>query len=190
MPDFISQNEFARRKNVNPSKITKALRSGRIESNAEGKIDWETQSQAWEDNRDPSAIRDTPGSPKSEDSPAHANLAKAKLAKETYTAQLRKLEYEERIGKVVERDQVKSAIFKFTRVVRDDILTIPDRVAAEFTARIIDHFGKSLRKQIGAEQANEFLKTINEADVERIAHLVWNRESRKVLEELDRGPRV
>ncbi len=190
MPELISQNEFARRKSVNPSKITKALRSGRIESGPDGKIDWETQSQAWEDNRDPSQIRDTPGSPKQEDNPAHANLAKAKLAKETYTAQLRKLEYEREIGKVVERDQVKAAMFRFTRYVRDDILTIPDRVAAEFAARIIDHIGKGLRKQIGPEQANKFLETINEQDVERLAYLVWNRESRKVLEELDRGPRV
>jgi hypothetical protein len=50
MPEIISQAEFARRKGVSRTAVTKAVQSGRIERAPKG-IDWITQSEAWERNK-------------------------------------------------------------------------------------------------------------------------------------------
>jgi hypothetical protein len=63
-----------------------------------------------------------------EDAPS---LMQSKALREAYMAQLAKLEYEKAIGKVVDADAVKVEAFKTARQVRDGLMNIPDRVAAE-----------------------------------------------------------
>ncbi len=53
----------------------------------------------------------------------------ARTVKERFTAALRKLEYEEKSGKLVDAETVKLAAFNKARAVRDTLLNIPDRIA-------------------------------------------------------------
>ncbi len=65
---------------------------------------------------------------------ATASFAAAQAEKECYKAKLAKLEYEEKIGRLVDRDSVEREAYRVGRVVRDAMLSIPDRLAALVTA--------------------------------------------------------
>jgi len=54
--------------------------------------------------------------------------------RENYLARLAKIEFEERSGKLVSRDEVQVAAFNKFRTFRDGMLNIPDRVAAVLAA--------------------------------------------------------
>ena len=58
-------------------------------------------------------------------------LAQSRAVREAYMAKLAKIEYEKAIGKLIESDTVKVQAFKVARQVRDGLMNIPDRVAAE-----------------------------------------------------------
>ena len=53
----------------------------------------------------------------------------ARAERETYQAQLARLEFEQKSGKLVEADQIKVRAFKLARSARDQLLTMPDRLA-------------------------------------------------------------
>lgn len=53
----------------------------------------------------------------------------ARTVKERFLAALRKLEYEEKSGKLVDAESVKIAAFNKARALRDTLLNIPDRIA-------------------------------------------------------------
>lgn len=59
---------------------------------------------------------------------------KAKAMREGYMAQLARLEYEEKIGKLVEAKTVKRLLFNTARTVRNNLLAIPGRIASEISA--------------------------------------------------------
>ena len=59
------------------------------------------------------------------------SYAASRAIREAYQARLAKLDYEERSGKLIEVDKVKTAAFKVARTVRDGLLNMPDRVAHE-----------------------------------------------------------
>lgn len=181
MPD-LSLREFARRKGVQLKAVQDAIASGRIVRNKNGRID-EIQLQAWEDLRDMSKVRDNApatardqagglqGPEPSADDPTRTTFQRAKVQKEVFVAQLRRLEYEEKAGKLVSRDAVKVAAFRVFREVRDGVLNIPDRVASEAAAEI----------------AKELNIKADLAVVERIVHRLWDRESRDALQKLSKG---
>ena len=62
------------------------------------------------------------------------DYSRARTVSETYRARLHKLEYEERSGKLISRDEVEVAAFNRFRMFRDRMLNIPDRVAAVVAA--------------------------------------------------------
>ena len=65
---------------------------------------------------------------------ATASFAEAQAEKECYKAKLAKLEYEEKIGRLVDRESVEREAFHVARVVRDAMMSIPDRLAGLVTA--------------------------------------------------------
>ncbi len=56
-------------------------------------------------------------------------FAQSRAVREAYQARLAKLEYEERIGKLVDAAEVKVRAFKMARSARDALMTLPDRMA-------------------------------------------------------------
>lgn len=59
------------------------------------------------------------------------SYAQSRAVREAYQARLAKLDFEQKSGKLVEVDKVKASAFKTARTVRDGLLNLPDRVAAE-----------------------------------------------------------
>ena len=54
--------------------------------------------------------------------------------RENYLARLAKIEFEERSGKLVSRDEVQIAAFNKFRTFRNALLNIPDRISASLAA--------------------------------------------------------
>ncbi len=179
--EWISLREFAKRCKVNPNAITKALASGRISRReSDKKINWVTQSKAWNGFRDPSKVRDhdllrhiSEGAydPAEEDEENSESFRAAKTRKEVATAGLKELELQEALGEVVRSAHVRSAMAQFAIDVRESIMTIPDRVASELAAEVAKLTGNALDLETARE----------------IIHKLWRRESRVALEKIGRA---
>jgi hypothetical protein len=135
---LMSLRAYAKHRGVSLAAVQKAIHSGRISPNADGLIDSERADAEWNAKTRPGQRRARPTVPtprESADAPAAGlDYFRARAIRESYLARLAKLEFEERIAKVVDRDEVQVAGFTRGRVVRDNMLNIPDRLAATLAA--------------------------------------------------------
>ena len=125
----VSQRAYARHRGISLAAVQKAIKAGRIRTTADGKIDAELADQEWERNTNYGASPAT-----GEASVSGPSYAQSRAIREAYLARLAKIEYEERLGKLINRDEVQVAAFNKFRVFRDGMLNIPDRVAAVLAA--------------------------------------------------------
>jgi len=151
--------EYARHRGVTLRAVQKALKSGRIVTREDGRIDADDADTNWARNTAP---RPQPSSmpakpPKAAAVPQSAHhhhsdpprpaevsdppklesgleYARARAVRETYMARLAKIEFEERTEKLVSSDEVQVAAFNRFRQFRDGMLNIPDRLAALLAA--------------------------------------------------------
>jgi len=119
--------------------VQKAIRSGRITPNADGRIDSERADAEWEAKTRPGQRR-TQSAPPAVREPIETAGAggldyfRARAIRESYLARLAKIEFEEKTAKLISRDEVQVAAFTRARVVCDNLLNIPDRLAATLAA--------------------------------------------------------
>jgi hypothetical protein len=118
---------YARHRSVDPMSVEKAIRSGRITRDANGEIDFEKADRDWEQNTRPAMSPD-------EDNGGLAQYSRARAIREYYQASLAKIEYEQKVGKLLPKDEVQAAAFNTYRQFREQLLNIPDRVAAIIAA--------------------------------------------------------
>jgi len=135
---LMSLRAYAKHRGVSLAAVQKAIHSGRITPTADGLIDSDRADAEWNAKTRPGQRRARPVASTTRE-PAEAPAAgldyfRARAIRESYLARLAKLEFEERIAKVVDRDEVQVAGFTRGRVVRDNMLNIPDRVAATLAA--------------------------------------------------------
>ncbi len=130
---LVSIRKYAAHRGVSHTAVQKAIKQGRVKTTPDGKIDVEQADRDWGRNtspvnapkRAPKATGDLGGGP---------TYAQSRAVRELYLARLAKIEFEERAGKLVSRDEVTVAAFTKARTVRDNLLNIPDRVAAMLAA--------------------------------------------------------
>jgi hypothetical protein len=135
---LLSLRAYAKHRSVSLAAVQKAIHSGRITPNADGLIDSDRADAEWNAKTRPGQRRAkaaavVPREP-AEAPAAGLDYFRARAIRESYLARLAKLEFEERIAKVVDRDEVQVAGFTRGRVVRDNMLNIPDRLAATLAA--------------------------------------------------------
>jgi hypothetical protein len=131
----LSQRAYAKHRGVALSAVQKAISTGRISTMSDGRIDSGVADGEWAANTKarPPAVRRQQGEDDS-DAFGAAQYSKARAVREHYQARLAKIEYEERVGSLVSKDEVQVAAFNTHRVIRDAMLNIPDRVAAMLAA--------------------------------------------------------
>lgn len=117
---LMSQRAYARHRGVTHRAVQKALASGRITATPDGRIDSALADALWDANTRPSVNASQRGI---------ADYAEARALREHYRAELARLEYEQRSGKLVDASAVQAAAFGEARRARDLLLTMPDRVA-------------------------------------------------------------
>ena len=145
---LLSRREYAAHRGVTVAAVQKAVETGRI-SLIDGKIDPEKADKEWAEFSNPAY--NTPHTSDSSSNP----YQKSKIMKTTYDAMLKKLEYEERAGKLVSRAQVESDIFAASRATRDHLLMIPKRVAPRIIGQnSISEIEYILKQEITSALAN------------------------------------
>jgi len=157
---LLSLRAYAKHRGVSLAAVQKAIHSGRITPTAGGLIDSDRADAEWRAKTRPGQLRAKTAAAVPRE-PAEAPTSgldyfRARAIRESYLARLAKIEFEERTAKLVSRDEVQVAAFTRGRTVRDNLLNIPDRLAATLAA---------------------------ETDVDRIHHLL-SVEIRRALEEL------
>ncbi|MFB3909970.1 MAG: hypothetical protein ACE15D_16380 [Candidatus Eisenbacteria bacterium] len=140
-----------------PWAVQKALKSGRIHKNAQGKIDAQEADAEWEKRTSPARRAAMAAGQKAQTLPTELSggpsYAQARAVRELYAARLARLEFEEKSASLVSADQVKVEIFRKARQVRDRMMAIPRRnaarLAAETDARVIERIlSEEVRKAL------------------------------------------
>lgn len=144
--------EYARHRNVNHSAVQKALKSGRIQLEQDGLIDPIKADAAWADNTDP-ALQRKPVQPiktaqpqksskppgmshvdNEQQDPRVPSFALSRSIKEAYEAKLVRIEYEQKMGNLLERGAVTKDAFEMARRTRDRVEQIPSHVSASLVS--------------------------------------------------------
>lgn len=118
--------------------VLKAIESGRLTEPAVRKVDgrWHIDAtladQQWAGNTDPRGALPPPPAPIDTRQPHPAgggpSLAEAKRARAVWQAERERIELQQLKGELVSTAEVKAEAFNIARVVRDNMLAIPDRV--------------------------------------------------------------
>jgi len=151
---LVSQRAFASQIGVSQSAVCQAIKAGRI-STVNGKIDPVAAKREWKSNTDQSKPRNrVTGKPKQRRNPKKpeepmdldgasakegaggnsSSYAKARAAREVYTAQLKKLQLERERAALVSADEVRAAMFSLARRTRDELMALPERMSAILAA--------------------------------------------------------
>ena len=134
---LVSLRQYAKHRGVSHTAVEKAAKQGRIKL-TDGKLDVEAADRDWSLNSSPvNAPKPHPRTATGGDGPASGpTYAQSRAVRELYLARLSKIEFEERAAKLVSRDEVTVAAFTKARTVRDNLLNIPDRLAAMLAAEV------------------------------------------------------
>ena len=127
----MTQAEYARHRGKSRQYISRLAKAGVLVLRG-GKVDVASSDAVLDDRPEPVSERVT-ASP-SEVAPAGTTFAQAKTADMVFKAKLRKMEYDVRMGKLVEAELVKQRWSAVLRLIVDRILAWPNRLAPEVAA--------------------------------------------------------
>ncbi|MFQ5914672.1 MAG: elements of external origin [Nitrospinota bacterium] len=135
----MSVSAYARHRGCSRTAVQKAISSGRIFLDPDGKIDPKKADQKWA--KSTSLIHGGKRGEKGQgngpaDESRSTTFNEARTAHEVFKARLARLEFEERKGKLIEWEKVERTIFRLAREERDSWLNWPARVSALMAAEI------------------------------------------------------
>ncbi|BDC48902.1 hypothetical protein F183_A12180 [Bryobacterales bacterium F-183] len=128
---LMTQAEYARHRGKSRQYISRLAKAGVLVMRA-GKVDVASSDAVLDDRPEPVSERVTSSPP--EVAPAGTTFAQAKTADMVFKAKLRKMEYDVRMGKLVEAELVKQRWSAVLRLIVDRILAWPNRLAPEVAA--------------------------------------------------------
>lgn len=140
----MSLRSYARHRGVALSAVQKAIATGRIHPEPDGSIDPIKADAQWNQNTrsalpasgKASATRPSVEPPHGDDD-IGVDYHKARAVREAYAARLARLEFEERSGKLISKEEVSAKYFQLARKLRDRLQQIPRKVAPEIVALVV-----------------------------------------------------
>ena len=173
----MSLRAYARHRGVALSAVQKAIATGRIHPEPDGSIDPIKADAQWDRHTrtaQPTTPRVTtarppPVSQPTAPPPMHptsdeargVDYHKARAVRETYSARLAKLEFEERTGKLLNADEVKVKYFNLARLLRDRIQQIPRKVAPQIVAAVVAQPDQRVVEDLLMEAIREALEELS-----------------------------
>lgn len=140
-------SEYAKHRGVSKPMVTKYLSQGMIPSARKIGRSWRIDAQQADLELDAALDRThggkngVPPEPPAQEtasigSPTRSipSLAENRSIREFYAARIAKLDYEQRAGKLIPKDELRLKLAKLHLAVRDNLRTIPDRVAPVLAA--------------------------------------------------------
>jgi hypothetical protein len=148
MPE-LSIRGYAKHRGVSHTAVEKAIQQGRIQTAASGLIDVAEADKEWSRNSAPAGGSLSSG----------PSYAQSRAVHEAYLARLAKLEFEQRSGQLLDKDEVAHAITNMVSATRDNLLGIPSRVSAILAAesderRVYDLLDDEIRQTLTALSQN------------------------------------
>ena len=130
---LMTQLEFAEKQGWSKQYVHKLVKNGVIKL-VNGKVDPEQAIRAIEKNADPvtqlRSDRQPPDIlPGQNQQGGAVDFVTARTMREAFRAKLAKLEYEEKSGRLTDAGKVNDDAFKAGRILRDELLGLPDRMA-------------------------------------------------------------
>lgn len=156
----ISIRAYAARKGISDTAVRKAIKSGRITLTQNGKINPTLADRQWKANTDPAQVyaikEDSSARTTSSESASSVSSSgigvsyqQSRAIREAYEARLKKLEFDERTGKLISTETVQREAFNAARKTRDMILNVPDKVIPLLIGKTDIHEMKEiLRKEL------------------------------------------
>jgi hypothetical protein len=145
---LMTQSQYARHRNTSPQYIGKLAKAGVLVMC--GRLVDAVASDA--------VLDDKPAEkPVTDGQQAPTSFAQAKLADMVFRAKLRRLEFETRQGKLIETAIVKERWAAILVVLKERILSVPDKLAPELTAFTDERQTRDALKR----EMNALLKTIH-----------------------------
>lgn len=133
----LSIRAYAEHRGVSDTAVRKAIKQHRISVLRNGKIDPEVADREWENNSNPAyqyTAEEKQNAPQ-EESPTETSsrdigvsFQQSRAIREAYEARLKKLDYDQKSGKLIPISEVQVEAFNAARLVRDRILNVPDKV--------------------------------------------------------------
>ena len=124
----ITVSAFAKQMGVSVQSIRKGLLSGRIEAGPDGTIDPVSGAADWVGNRNP--LKAPPGVPELSNAEANTLLRNSKARRESYLAEMARLELERVRGTLVAADDVRKMATAASRRTKDQLFSMAPRLAA------------------------------------------------------------
>src|SRR5688572_17372252 len=115
----VSIRKYAQHRGLSHTAVEKAIKQGRIQLTSDRKIDTEQADRDWQRNTSPMNAPHVTAT--IEGSGGGSTYAQSRAVRELYLARLARLDFEERSGKLVSRDEVKVAAFAMARTIRDTL---------------------------------------------------------------------
>jgi len=141
----MSRRAYAKHRGISEAAVRKALSSGRITLEADGKIDPDKADQQWQANTNQSQQRaksspnvavEAPSDTLNDNSIGSGNTTymQARVANEVLKAQTARLKLQQQKNELVDRDKALSHVFKLARAERDAWLSWPSRISSQMAA--------------------------------------------------------
>lgn len=127
----MSQAEYARHRGKSRQYISRLAKAGVLVMRG-GKVDAAASDAVLDDRPEP--VSERVAAAPADSTPTGTTFAQAKTADMVFKAKLRKMEYDVRIGKLVEAELVKQRWSAIYRLIVDRILAWPNRLAPEVAA--------------------------------------------------------
>ena len=128
MAELMTFAQYAKHRGITRQAVSKAVRGGRIsvvcDKNDNRRIDPAVVDREWERNTFPNVKRRLC----EEEDPL--SYSESRAMREQYKAKMAKVEYDQRIGRLVLVEKVKNEGFKLGRMLRQGLMSMPDRIAA------------------------------------------------------------
>ena len=178
---LVSLRAYAKHRGMTLKAVQKAIASGRIRTTTDGKLDVEVADTDWARNTGPKVRRTsapTKAAPSRSEEPrpeapgVGPSYAQSRAIREAYEARLAKLTYEERIKKLINADEMRVAAFNLSRMIRDRVINVPDRVVGAVLAEV--------KSSVGALGITE--EQLEGLDMAKV-HGILLAEVRNILEE-------
>jgi hypothetical protein len=125
---LMTQAEYARHRGKSRQYISRLAKAGVLVMRA-GKVDVASSDAVLDDRPEPVSERVT--SSPAEVAPAGTTFAQAKTADMVFKARLRKMEYDQRMGKLMETDLFRQRIEAILVAIKETVMAWPNRVAPE-----------------------------------------------------------
>lgn len=181
MPELISQNEFARRIGASRQAISKALERGRIQKTASGKIDYDSQSIAWEQNRRIEKDHQSRGVGAGDKRGKGNDYQLVLIANKKMDFKLKELKLREQEGELISKENFNKRYLPGIVILKNHIMALPARHAHSLAALIIRHIEK---KSKNVKYINGLLKKIDPQQLAREIAELYDSDMRAILKEI------